>query len=290
MSKRIPSVRRLKKMFPDAAPDQIERVREVLEVWRDSSVDARTTMRKASNILRLGELGLLVDATGGEEVGIFLARDADEENMPTIVYRHDTGTMSVQSVPDRLSANGEKYYDLPSVVSYYENWTHDDLEAGDTGDRGEHDDVAFALDEYDIEEGLTLVDLVVKYLSDSGVSEASSSQFHKGVWYDTEPTQDFRTGEWRRESYHLKGFSEEDEAEVYRQLTGKRLTSNASSTETPDDMLRVIIERAGDDDDSAARRAMSKLRRFIKQGGELPKKSLRDEFEYVFGMAWEDFF
>lgn len=218
MSKRIPSVRRLKKMFPDAAPDQIERVREVLEVWRDSSVDARTTMRKASNILRLGELGLLFDATGDEEVGIFLVRDADEENMPTLVYRHDTGTMSVQSVPDRLSPNAG----VPHVVSYYENWTPEDLEAGDTGDRGENDDVEFELDEYDIEEGLELADLVVKYLSERGVSEASSSQFHKGVWYDTEPTQDFRTGEWRRESYHLKGFSEEDEAEVYRQLTKRR--------------------------------------------------------------------
>lgn len=216
-SKRIPSVRRLKKMFPWADNFDLQRVREELETWRDTTVDARSTMRKASNILRLGELGLLVDSDG-DEVGIFLVRHADEEHLPTLVYRHDTGTMGVQSVPDRLSPNTG----TPHVVSYYENWTHEDLEAGDTGDRGENDDVEFELDEFDIEEGLALPDLVVKYLSERGVSEASSSQFHKGVWYDTEPSQDFRTGDWRRESYHLKGFSEADEAEVYRRLTKRR--------------------------------------------------------------------
>lgn len=231
MSKRrIPSERRLKEVFADMRVDNIDRVREELERWRDTDQDAGTTMRKVRRLLGVeSEVGVIQDGNG-DELGQFILHDASNPEALTLVYRHDRGTMAM-AVPGRLllARNGALDVDepptegdLPHVVSYYENWTPEDLEAGDTDDRGEHDDVTFMLDEYDIEEGLTLPDLVVKYLSGEGVSEASSSSFHKGVWYDTEPSQDFRTGETERRSYHLKSFSPEDEAAIYRMMMGKR--------------------------------------------------------------------
>jgi hypothetical protein len=78
-------------------------------------------------------------------------------------------------------------------------------------------------DEYDREEGLTAVDKAVKFLEREGVMEASSSAFHPGVWYSTEySVTDYSTGEEEQRSYHLKGFTPDEEREVHRALKSGR--------------------------------------------------------------------
>ncbi len=78
-------------------------------------------------------------------------------------------------------------------------------------------------DEYDREEGLSAVDKAVKFLEREGVTEASSSAFHPGVWYSTEySVTDYSTGEEEQRSYHLKGFTPDEEREVHRDLKRAR--------------------------------------------------------------------
>lgn len=104
------------------------------------------------------------------------------------------------------------------IVSYYEVWTPEDVELGDASERGELDDVQLELDEYDKDDGLDWVDVAVAYLADEGVGAASSSQFHPGIWYSTYGDADYGTGDREDRSYHLKGFPEDEEREIYKAL------------------------------------------------------------------------
>lgn len=87
--------------------------------------------------------------------------------------------------------------------------------------------VEFEPDESDIEDGMTesesIVNQAVDFLKKEGVSEASSTAFHTGVWYSTEyETIDYGTGEAEERSFHLKGFSPEEEAEIFKHVTRRR--------------------------------------------------------------------
>lgn len=108
------------------------------------------------------------------------------------------------------------------IVSYYEKWTPEDVEHGETWDKGEHDEYEIELDDFDREEGLTPVDLAVEYLKDNYVVHASSSHFHPGIWYTAQDDEDFRTGDRTVVTYHLKGFTEEEERDIYDALKADR--------------------------------------------------------------------
>lgn len=71
-------------------------------------------------------------------------------------------------------------------------------------------------DKFDREDGLTVVDLAVSYLRRNGADEASSTDFHPGVWYSTYAEMD-TDGVNEERHYHLKGFTPEQEREVYVQ-------------------------------------------------------------------------
>lgn len=110
--RRIPSVRRLEEVFGPGddvsrgdgyrrqVRERLERVREELERWRDTDVDATTTLRKATRILQLGELGVIV-GDDGEDIGLFLPRYDEDSDQPTLMYRQDRGTMSI-GIPGEL--------------------------------------------------------------------------------------------------------------------------------------------------------------------------------------------
>ena len=86
--------------------------------------------------------------------------------------------------------------------------------------------VEFEPDENDIEDGMTesesIVEQAEKFLDEEGAVHASSSHFHPGVWYTTESEEDFRTGANEERSFHLKGFSPEEQAEIFKHVTRRR--------------------------------------------------------------------
>ena len=92
---------------------------------------------------------------------------------------------------------------------------------GEYDDQGEHETRNVTPDEYDIEEGLTAVDLAERLISnDYGAVEPSASPtWNKGVWYTTvDPSKDYKTGEDTYYTIHLKNFSEDEEKELYEKL------------------------------------------------------------------------
>jgi hypothetical protein len=110
----------------------------------------------------------------------------------------------------------------PRITTAYERWTPEDVEAGDTDDRGwvDEDGVSMEPDEYDLEEGLTPVDLAVKFLQSEYVVSASSYPWSKGTWYESSD-EDPYSGEREYKHYFLEDFTPAEEREVYAEL--KRL-------------------------------------------------------------------
>jgi hypothetical protein len=83
------------------------------------------------------------------------------------------------------------------------------------------------------------VEAAVKFLRDNGVTEASSSHFHRGIWYSDEyEIRDYGTGTERQCSYHLKDFSEREEQQIFEKMHwGRRLPPPSKPTKTEQERL-----------------------------------------------------
>lgn len=110
----------------------------------------------------------------------------------------------------------------PRIVVTYETYTPDDLEAGEPSESGFEDEEGFSVkpDRFDRAEGKTVVDLAVKELQRQGAYEPSSMPFYKGTWYSSYD-DDYRTGERTVRNFHLDGFTEAQEREIYKRMTGR---------------------------------------------------------------------
>lgn len=111
----------------------------------------------------------------------------------------------------------------PRIKITYEITTPESAAQGDFADHGwiDEDGVSMVPDEYDQEEGLTAVDLAVKYLKDYGANEPSYFPgWTSGTWYTYNGEMD-TSGEAESRSYHLEDFTPEQEQEIYRRVVGR---------------------------------------------------------------------
>ena len=108
----------------------------------------------------------------------------------------------------------------PKIRISYETWDEDSVDVGETDDKGweNEEGVSMQPDQYDLEEGLTPVDLAVKFLTDNGPMEASSSHFNSGVWYTNYGEQDMQDGSRTNRSFHLVGFTPEQEEKIFNRI------------------------------------------------------------------------
>lgn len=109
----------------------------------------------------------------------------------------------------------------PRIAITFSQTTPESSEQGDVSDSGwiDEEGVEMTPDAFDREEGLTAVDLAVKYLYDEGAAEASSSHFHPGVWYSTGyHVIDYRTGTDEERCFHLKDFSDAEERAIWDKM------------------------------------------------------------------------
>lgn len=64
-----------------------------------------------------------------------------------------------------------------------------------------------------------VIDEAVWFLERAGVCYASSCPYQTGAWFYTESyTSNFKTGETKEETFHLKGFSPAEEAAIAERL------------------------------------------------------------------------
>lgn len=113
----------------------------------------------------------------------------------------------------------------PRIAITYEIITHESAEQGDAEERGWIDETGVSMkpDKYDTQDGVTAVQKAVRFLQEEGVSEASSSSFHPGVWYTNyEYDEDYSTGDRETRSYHLKNFSEAEERAIFNAVARRR--------------------------------------------------------------------
>jgi len=142
-------------------------------------------------------------------------REAIEEAAPTEGDPNDDYLLDPDTFINYAMQHGAK----PRIRTSYSVTTPESAADGDYAETGWHDEegVTFELDEFDIEDGLTLADIVIKWLHSNGAYEASSSQFHPGVWY-TSHSEDYTDGSDTEYNYHLYDFTPEDEAEIFKKF------------------------------------------------------------------------
>lgn len=108
---------------------------------------------------------------------------------------------------------------ISKTLEYTEEIVEDDetYPQEDYQDGGEEE---FEPDEYDLEDGITAVDLAVEYLYDQGACNASCSYWWSGLWYSTSPERDYQTGEWAQSHYHVEA-TEEEAKQIYQALKAR---------------------------------------------------------------------
>ena len=62
--------------------------------------------------------------------------------------------------------------------------------------------------------------VALEVIVNGGGYAASSSSWHRGVWYMTEPEQDMWSGEWEESAFHLSGFTVAEEYLVWLAFGG----------------------------------------------------------------------
>jgi len=110
----------------------------------------------------------------------------------------------------------------------YEIITPESAEQGDAEERGWYDEegILIEIDKFDKSIGMTIAekaaDTITQYPGEEGF-EASSSEFHVGIWYTAYKTEyDYETGAVTNYSFHLYGFTEDEERAIYNILKGKK--------------------------------------------------------------------
>ena len=107
------------------------------------------------------------------------------------------------------------------ITSTYETYTEESVEHGDAEDRVWLDEEGESMepDEYDIEDGLSVIDKTVKFLQSKGAIHPNDSM--NARWWSTEEEMDMHTGERMIKSYHLNNYTEEEKAEINKRM-GRR--------------------------------------------------------------------
>jgi hypothetical protein len=90
----------------------------------------------------------------------------------------------------------------------YEIITEESAREGDVAERGWEDEEGTEYTTHDL----------IKLLEQEGC-EPSSTHFHMGIWYTSYGEADIFSGDTKNISYHLSGFSEDEEKEIFQSIS-----------------------------------------------------------------------
>jgi hypothetical protein len=109
------------------------------------------------------------------------------------------------------------------ILISYSVVTPESAEHGEAAEQGwiNEEGVYCEPDPFERGEGQTRVDVALRYIP--VFCEASSSHFHKGVWYtESDGDTDYRTGAVTTRAFHLVGFTEQEEREIFERIRADR--------------------------------------------------------------------
>lgn len=133
----------------------------------------------------------------------------------------------VERILDEIAALPRRSFDDPrprSITVYLTTYVppeeDEEPEEPEAESEGNH---PIVLDEHDRELGVTAADVAVDFIRDGGGHEPSSTSFHPGIWYSTGyETTDYSTGEEEERTFHLSGFTEDEEREIFGEIMRRR--------------------------------------------------------------------
>lgn len=96
------------------------------------------------------------------------------------------------------------------IKTSYSITTPESAEEGDFSETGWEDEEG--------EEFKTL-DEAIEFLQDNYAYYPSSSFFHPGIWYSTDPEENYETGGYKTLNFHLSGFDENEQETIYNTIT-----------------------------------------------------------------------
>jgi hypothetical protein len=130
--------------------------------------------------------------------------------------------LETDEVDPKAFVTANHLYPIPKIKTTFSRITW-----GDTGDPDDYaeehgfedeEGEEFEIDEFDREDEIDLATKVAAWLRDKGVSSGSSSHFHPGIWYTGEGETDYRSGAETQRSYHLEGFTPDEEKDIFYKL------------------------------------------------------------------------
>lgn len=119
------------------------------------------------------------------------------------------------------------------IITTYQTVSPESAEAGDfedsgfiTGGNNKTDDSdegeSMEVDKDFDDEDATVVSKTIAFLKDKGATNPSSSHFGGNIWYSDGGDTDYQTGEEETRSYHLEGYTEAEEKEIFEAMTKRR--------------------------------------------------------------------
>jgi hypothetical protein len=136
------------------------------------------------------------------------------EQAVTVLMENGPGNMDVKA----FIMQKDNDYPPRIVVAYQQfNGDREETDAGIEGPAEGHEMLP------DLVAGVSSVQYATIFLRQAGAREPSSSFFHPGLWYEQlDDHYNYRTNETTRMSFHLKGFTPEQEKEIHSALTRKK--------------------------------------------------------------------
>ena len=207
----------VKAINEDSEPDEenssrkFKTLSDVISILGDDRSKDNTD--KAMNFIK-SNLDPVLDNDLAIEVLTFYRVDTDDENIKKQLsdfFQED------ENVDEIIKENNSD----KRIVITYQTFSPESLESGDVEDQGFKDEEGESMipDEYDYEDDITAVDKAIDFLKKNGANEPSSSHFNTGVWYSTsDPDIDYKSGNETYYSYHLKGFTTEEEQEIFQKI------------------------------------------------------------------------
>jgi hypothetical protein len=126
------------------------------------------------------------------------------------------------SVTSKLKARQSVKAESATVTMFDSVVSQESAEAGDIDHKlsdGPEDAEEVTFDSSDIDpddpDRNSLPKVVAEFLEKKGATQASGSAFYPCLWYETEPSENFQTGDTTTTSFHLNDMSTEDQAEVW---------------------------------------------------------------------------
>lgn len=109
------------------------------------------------------------------------------------------------------------------IRTTYDITTPESAAEGDYAESGWVDEEGEVIERDDEADERTIAEIAAAWLlgHGGGLEPSCWPTWSPGVWYTSEARQDMYTGNYESESFHLVGFTEEEERGIYRLVVGR---------------------------------------------------------------------